>query len=158
MSHPPVTVTEAVTRKVGHCPVCGEDNRPLKTPKICQKCYQRKRRGTATVLQRATKATERIEALAQYAQEAKQILEEALPQAARDLSLASAMAALKGDHRPAQALLEGVPVGPNGEGRLLEPKAQKSSASPSVGLAIKIELPGGLGGCRQLPSPVIDAE
>jgi hypothetical protein len=147
------------------CVACHQTKR-IQARGLCSACYMKQRRRGITAIDTITELADRMERKAEeqrnFAQEARRILTEGLPEAAMLMRRAAHKAAERGDHRPAEAILAGTPVKlEDGSERALVGQAQKAvNAAPPIQIAIGFA--GQLGGSRQATQlPVatdVDAE
>ncbi len=154
MSKKPSTKPKTVKPvKQAECVFCHK-LKPIQARGSCAACYQRQyRRGLTAV----DKLTAQAETLENMAQKARDILQEALPDAARYMKQAAKKAAAKGDHRGAQAILELTPTElADGSTRVIA-AAPRSEAAQSMMPTINILIPGGQLGCAKPKEPELPA-
>jgi hypothetical protein len=160
----PVKSVKSVT--LAECVGCHETKR-IQARGMCPKCYMKQRRRGVTAIDVITNLADKMEHRAQeqidFAQQARKTLLEGLPEAAMLMRRAAVKAAEKGDHRPAEAILTGLPIDDkNPSRRVLEPATTKAPVTAPVAMVLQIGFAAGLGGQRepaQLPAAVvIDAQ
>lgn len=155
-------------RKIGICNQCNQEKQ-IYTKGMCRSCAGRLETKTRKALNTVFTEAENVErvglSLVEYAAQAKQKLMAALPDAADAMVKAMAIAASKGNSKPAETLLREYAISDDGKQRILQSQfsaGQLAHGSGDAGLKVYIGV--SLGGVKQpsLPalaqSAVVDAQ
>lgn len=147
-------------RKTGICKECSQEKQ-IYTKGMCRSCAGRLETRTKKALTTVFKEAEKVESagrsLLEYAAETKQKLMAALPDAADAMVKAMAIAASKGNSKPAETLLREFAISDDGKQRILQSQfsaGQLAHGSGDAGLKVFIGV--SLGGAKQPNLPVLE--
>ena len=143
-------------RKIGTCKQCNQEKQ-IYTKGMCRSCAGRletkTRRALATVFKEAENVESAGRSLIEYAAETKQKLMQALPLAAESMVKAMAIAAAKGNSRPAETLLREFAVSDDGKQRILQSQFSAGQlANGEAAAGVKVYIGVSLGGAKQPPT------